>query len=54
MTRREELQEAYEDALKRLPKNDSSVQTPDGPGNVSDVNVLKETRRFPRRYAGRV
>ena len=36
-------QEAYEDALKRLPKNDSFVQTPDGPGNVSDVNVLKET-----------
>ena len=36
-------QEAYEDALKRLPKNDSFVLTPDGPGNVSDVNVLKET-----------
>ena len=36
-------QEAYEDALKRLPKNDSFVQTPDGPGNISDVNVLKET-----------
>ncbi len=35
-------QDAYEDALKRLPKNDSFVQTPDGPGNVSDVNVLKE------------
>ena len=26
-----------------MPKNDSFVQTPDGPGNVSDVNVLKET-----------
>ena len=36
-------QAAYEEALKRLPKNDSFVQTPDGPGNVSDVNVLKET-----------
>ncbi|MBE6940207.1 MAG: hypothetical protein E7457_05245 [Ruminococcaceae bacterium] len=36
-------QDAYEDALKRLPKNDSFVQTPDGVGNVSDVNVLKET-----------
>ena len=36
-------QDAYEDALKRLPKNDSFVLTPDGPGNVSDVNVLKET-----------
>ncbi|MBE6972167.1 MAG: hypothetical protein E7446_08685 [Ruminococcaceae bacterium] len=35
-------QDAYEDALKRLPKNDSFVQTPDGPGNVSDVNILKE------------
>ena len=28
---------------KRMPKNDSFVQTPDGPGNVSDVNLLKET-----------
>ncbi len=36
-------QDAYEEALKRLPKNDSFVVTPDGPGNVSDVNVLKET-----------
>ena len=36
-------QDAYEDALKRLPKNDSFVLTPDGPGNVSGVNVLKET-----------
>ena len=36
-------QDAYEDAIKRLPKNDSFVLTPDGTGNVSDVNVLKET-----------
>ena len=36
-------QDAYEDAVKRLPKNDSFVLTPDGTGNVSDVNVLKET-----------
>ncbi len=36
-------QDAYEDALRRMPKNDSFVQTPDGPGNVCDVNVLKET-----------
>ncbi len=35
-------QAAYEDALKRLPKNDSFVMTPDGPGNVTDVNILKE------------
>ena len=33
---------AYEDALKRLPKNDSFVLTPDGPGNVTEVNVLRE------------
>ena len=36
-------QDAYEDAIKRMPKNDSFVLTPDGPGNVSDINVLKET-----------
>ena len=36
-------QEAYEDALRRMPKNDSFVLTPDGTGNVSDINVLKET-----------
>ena len=36
-------QNAYEDAQKRMPKQESFVQTPDGPGNVSDVNVLKET-----------
>ncbi len=35
-------QEAYEDALRRMPKNDSFVQTPDGPGDVSNVNLLKE------------
>ena len=36
-------QDAYEDAIKRMPKNDSFVLTPDGPGNVSEVNLLKET-----------
>ena len=36
-------QDAYEDAIKRMPKNDSFVLTPDGPGNVSNINVLKET-----------
>ena len=35
-------QEAYEDAARRMPKNESFVQTPDGPGNVSNVNLLKE------------
>ena len=36
-------QDAYEDAIRRMPKNDSFVLTPDGNGNVSDINVLKET-----------
>ena len=36
-------QDAYEDAIKRMPKNVSFVLTPDGTGNVSDINVLKET-----------
>lgn len=36
-------QDAYEDAVKRMPKAESFVVTPDGPGNVSDINVLKET-----------
>ncbi len=36
-------QDAYEDAVKRMPKNESFVLTPDGTGNVSDVNLLKET-----------
>ena len=38
-------QDAYEDALKRMPKHDSFVQTPDGPGNVCEVNVLRETMK---------
>ena len=36
-------QAAYEDAVKRMPKNDSFVLTPDGPGNVSAVNLVRET-----------
>ena len=35
-------QDAYEDGVRRMPKNESFVQTPDGPGNVSAVNLLKE------------
>jgi len=35
-------QEAYEDAVKRCPKRDSFVETPDGPGNVDSVNLLRE------------
>ena len=36
-------QEAYEDAVKRMPKQESFVLTPDGPGNVSTVNLVRET-----------
>ena len=36
-------QEAYEDAVKRMPKNESFVETPDGVGTVSQVNLLRET-----------
>ncbi len=35
-------QNAYEDAAKRLPKNESFVDTPDGIGNVSGVDMLRE------------
>ena len=35
-------QNAYEDAQKRMPKNESFVQTPDGPGNVKSVDLLQE------------
>jgi len=35
-------QNAYEDAVKRMPKSDSFVQTPDGPGNVKSVDLLRE------------
>ena len=35
-------QNAYEDAAKRMPKVESFVQTPDGPGNVKGVELLRE------------
>ena len=35
-------QDAYEDAMRRMPKNDSFVQTPDGPGNITSVDLLRE------------
>ncbi len=35
-------QEAYEDAVKRLPKNESFVETPDGVGTISQVDLLRE------------
>ncbi|MCI8477630.1 MAG: stage 0 sporulation family protein [Oscillospiraceae bacterium] len=36
-------QEAYEDAVKRMPKSESFVETPDGVGTISQVNLLRET-----------
>jgi len=36
-------QEAYEDLVKRAPKQDSFVETPDGAGTVSSVNLLRQT-----------
>ncbi len=36
-------QDAYEDAVKRLPKNESFVETPDGAGTISAVDYLRET-----------
>ncbi|WP_295582669.1 stage 0 sporulation family protein, partial [uncultured Oscillibacter sp.] len=38
-------QNAYEDAAKRMPKPESFVQTPDGPGNVKSVDLLRETMK---------
>ena len=35
-------QAAYEDAAKRMPKAESFVDTPDGVGNVSGVDLLRE------------
>lgn len=35
-------QDAYEDAVKRCPKQDSFVECPDGVGNVTAVNLLRE------------
>ncbi len=35
-------QAAYEDAVHRMPKNESFVETPEGVGTVSQVNLLRE------------
>ena len=51
-------QNAYEDAARRCPKQDSFVATPDGLGNVSSVDILREQvlvrldgqNESPRRY----
>ncbi len=53
-------QNAYEDAMKRMPKNDSFVLTPDGPGNITSVDVLREEAKVklddspdaPKTYKG--
>lgn len=36
-------QDHYESARKRMPKLGKEVETPEGNGNVVDINVLKET-----------
>lgn len=36
-------QDAYEDILRRMPKQGAIVQTPEGQGEVMEVNLLKET-----------
>ena len=36
-------QDAYEDLVKKAPKHDSFVETPDGAGTVSSVNLLRQT-----------
>ena len=36
-------QEAYEDLVKRAPKQESFVETPDGAGTVTSVNLLRQT-----------
>lgn len=36
-------QEAYEDILRRMPKNGAIVETPEGQGVVVDASLLKET-----------
>mgnify|MGYP001124705521 CR=1 FL=1 len=35
-------EEAYQDAVKRCPRQDSFVECPDGVGTVASVNLLKE------------
>ena len=38
-------QEAYEELVKNVPKNGAFVETPDGYGNVAQVNILRQTVR---------
>ena len=51
-------QDAYEDAVRRCPRQESFVLTPDGPGNITNVDLLREQSvvrldeqpESPRRY----
>ena len=36
-------QEAYEELVKGVPKNGAFVETPDGYGNVAQINLLRQT-----------
>ncbi|MCD8087987.1 MAG: stage 0 sporulation family protein [Oscillospiraceae bacterium] len=38
-------QPAYEELVKTVPKNGAFVETPDGYGNVAQVNILRQTVR---------
>ncbi len=38
-------QGAYEDAARQMPKVESFVQTPDGPGNVKSVDLLRQSMK---------
>ncbi|MCD8321270.1 MAG: hypothetical protein LUC89_00100 [Oscillospiraceae bacterium] len=38
-------QAAYEELVKTVPKNGAFVETPDGYGNVAQVNILRQTVR---------
>ena len=38
-------QEAYEELVKNVPKNGAFVETPDGYGNVTQVNILRQKVR---------
>ena len=54
-------QDAYEDAVRRCPRAESFVATPDGLGNVSNVDILREQvvvkldaqPESPKRYRNR-
>ncbi len=44
-------QDYYESALKRLPKVGRECMTPDGPGVISEINVIREKVRVRMRTA---